>query len=134
MYKIKRMTEWASVITPRRSKYLPVLDKIERVGVNTSRRQVGNVISDLRNMGEFDLIHELKEEIEAYNAGVVDMHNREVDFVVSVRAMLKRFKRNEAYWDAWHEAFPGGVVNAAEMYAFDPYRALNEFQYILSRR
>lgn len=74
----KPMDMWSSVITTRRAKALGrIIERVQTVtGKNPVNRQVGNVVSDLRNLHEFDLIHELEGEIEAYNQDVLETNKR----------------------------------------------------------
>ncbi len=74
----KPMDMWSSVITTQRAKALgSIIQRIQAcTGVNPVHRQVGNVVNDLRNLQQFDLIEELRTEIDAYNQEVAETNQR----------------------------------------------------------
>jgi len=130
MEKRSHMSAWSSTITPQRARALgEIIQKIEQVSQNPVNRQTGNVIGDLRNIGEFQLIDELKHEIELYNQSVDDF-NKEVDYVNEVYYQLSRFKGNRERWqDAFASAFPGGILGSYEEFEGESYRAVSVFTY-----
>jgi hypothetical protein len=129
------MNTWGSVITHPRAKALGrIIHLIAQASKSPINRQVGNVINDLRNLGEHGLIDELKRCIDAYNQEV-DEFNQAVDFTNAVKVKLARYKRGERYQDAYDHAFPGrSIWGMAAEYNYDAYEAIREFELEYTRR
>jgi len=137
-----KMNLWGSFLSPRRANSYALRDvvrKIEAAGVNAQRRQLGNIVNDLRNFGEHDLIDELKLAVDAYNEEVQRFNNYVV-FLHAVNNKLRRYKRTEAFQIAYETTFPYGVWGAASEYQAenDPVeaadRALRQLEYHMSSR
>lgn len=127
LQKKPHMNMWSSVVSKRRAVALG--NVVKRIEEHTSviNRQVGNITNDLKNYGEFGLIDELKEEIEAYNLEIDDW-NKRIQYVQTVYNLLKRFRKNEFFDYAFSLTFCDGVFVSFEEFEGDAYRAKNVFE------
>lgn len=95
----KVMDTWGSVITAHRARELgSIIEDIAAASRNPLNRQVGNVIGDLKNLNEFDLIEELKRNIEAYNE-VVREENKATARRRDIRRVMREWANTKAKRD-----------------------------------
>jgi hypothetical protein len=88
--KVSEMGMWASYVTPHRFENIVALQAAEKL-VAVKNRQMGNIVSDLRNAGEHKLIARIEREIEWYNDEVA-RHNEWVDKLEHAVSQFKQVR------------------------------------------
>lgn len=128
MYKKKQMSDESIIMPAIADSMGRIIRKIENVTTTPKSRKVKDVISDLIEIGEYDLVGDLRDAIETYNKQVAD-YNRRVDFNQEVSVALKHFKRNKKWSAAYYATFPRGSIFAHADDYRDVTAAVRAFEY-----